>query len=226
MKSLILSPHFDDAVFSCWKQVIAHENQTLNIFSKIPKSGTHTIWDLICGDIDSNAMMQRRQLENKIALAGFSNLGLDYLDKQYRKNNLPVKELVSVIKPYCSKYDQTICPIAGSAIFKHPDHVLIRQVGVSIHHQGGKVAFYPDIPYMTLPNIPSATFLRQLERKTSALVGLNLQAHVCLLTDEELRTKIIASQAYKSQLAAVNLISGGRLKKYLRYKYEILLVPS
>lgn len=226
MKSIILSPHFDDAVFDCWQQLAATDSQIVTIFSRIPESGTHTIWDLMCGDYNSNSMVQKRQAENDLALAGLNSVGLDYLDKQYRKKDPTVDELISAIDSRTDKYDRVVCPMAASTIFKHPDHVLVRLVGLRLYQLGKKVVFYPDIPYMMLPANPSAVFLHRLEAKSSALASLELKAKVYEFDAEEIQAKLAAAQAYKSQLGAVNFVSVGRLKKYLTRKYEILLEPA
>jgi LmbE family N-acetylglucosaminyl deacetylase len=84
---LVISPHLDDAVFSCGDWVAAHPGATvMTVFAGVP-GGTPecTPWDAACGFADAREAVAARRLEDGAALAMLSAkpLWLDFLDSQY-----------------------------------------------------------------------------------------------------------------------------------------------
>lgn len=82
-----ISPHFDDAVFSCGNWLATRPGSTvLTVYSGVPHSGTPLPdWDRRCGFERADQAMLARHEENRAAMAvlGARGLGLGLLDSQY-----------------------------------------------------------------------------------------------------------------------------------------------
>src|ERR1700684_3438790 len=67
---LLLSPHWDDAVFDCWALLTdPAELHVINVFAGIPQVGRLTRWDRITGAVESAARARERIAEDADALA-------------------------------------------------------------------------------------------------------------------------------------------------------------
>ncbi len=87
-RTVILSPHFDDAVLSCWHLLAsADEVLVVNVFAGEPPAGTLGWWDRLAGATDSAAAVRTRIEEDRqaLALAGRTAVNLPFLDSQYRQ---------------------------------------------------------------------------------------------------------------------------------------------
>src|ERR1035441_4439836 len=114
----ILSPHFDDAVLSCWN-LVGQQEQTsvITVFAGIPPAGTSTTWDSHCGQPDSELMMHDRIQENEVAL-GYTNaepLNLPYLDGQYIHGERDVDAIAQSILEVASPDSVIYAPIGRQA---------------------------------------------------------------------------------------------------------------
>lgn len=82
---LVLSPHLDDALFSCSELIRRTRPDVWTVFAGDPDPAVTTRWDRSCGFPDSHALMTQRRGED---LAAFSGTGaqlrqLDMLDGAY-----------------------------------------------------------------------------------------------------------------------------------------------
>src|SRR5579884_2646409 len=131
-KTVILSPHLDDAVINCWQPIVSGDSIIINIFAGIPPEGTRRLWDRVCGEADSVKMMHERRRENDIAVSiggsATAQVYLDYLDNQYREGDPEVGEMVESVLAKSPEESAFLAPLAGSRIYRHPDHVLARQI--------------------------------------------------------------------------------------------------
>lgn len=222
-KTIILSPHLDDAIFSCWHLLDSPNTTVVTIFAGAPPEGTRKIWDWICGTADSHLMMSKRIAENALAFQGLAapHIELPFLEQQYRQIPITIAEIVDTIKKQFPTVTSFVVPIAASAVFRHPDHVILRDVGKALADQGMHVAFYADIPYM-------ATDLTRdkkdkLASKASALLGRPYVATVIKLTEAQQKAKKYAMAQYGTQLTMTNLVSFGKLKQTKTLSHEVLL---
>ncbi len=89
-KIKIISPHFDDGVFSAFNLINQNNTSLITVFSQIPNQNISTLWDRLCSGQSSNQTMKKRQLENQIALQSYHTklINLDLLDYQYRRHNI------------------------------------------------------------------------------------------------------------------------------------------
>jgi len=233
-RELLLSPHWDDAVFDCWSLLTdARELQVANLFAGIPAPGQLAIWDAITGAEDSAARAQERMDEDALALAraGRHPLNLGLLDAQYR---------IGAPEPGLQRLDRTLCEALGgaetgearvtarvyvpAAIGGHADHLLVRRYGRMLARAGIPVTLYADLPYCVLHGWPPwvdggeedphrnvdafwLSFLGDVPE-----LGELRAAEVERLGPEQAAQKLAAMRAYATQFPCVNY--GGLLLEH------------
>jgi GlcNAc-PI de-N-acetylase len=199
MRNVILSPHYDDAVFSCFSQINSPKTLVINIFTGIPKKNTYTLWDSVCGHPNSKVMMKLRKAENEKVLNKLecTYIDLDYLDNQYQKNK-DEEEILNKLLTILKKDDQIYAPMAESKIYKHPDHLLTRRVSEELKNLGFDVYLYADLPYMKA-------------KSSNESIRLN---------KDQLKEKIHFSKEYKTQYSFTNITSLGRLSRAIKSGLE------
>jgi hypothetical protein len=156
MATVILSPHFDDAVLSCWQVLEAGGEVTVvNVFTASPPSGRPSAWwDRLTGARDSIARMAERRAEDEaaLALAGCGAVSLGLLDDQYRAAGIEagvvLERLRGALAPGSSLY-------APAAMDEHRDHVLVRDAALSLAGEGWPLVLYADLPHATGAGWPS-----------------------------------------------------------------------
>lgn len=224
-QQIILSPHLDDAIFSCWHIISQPNSEVFTIFSGIPPSGTSTIWDRICGEADSQLMMKNRIRENQIAFkptnTKLTNLG--YLDNQYRKNVVSINDISDKIDQLAGEDAEFYAPLALGQYWRHPDHKIVRLVGQELSKRGRKVSYYTDIPYMRLPTSNKLQYKNNLQDKARRLMSKPVRLMINVLSDQQEQAKLSAMACYKSQLKMTNLVSLGALKRRANIKQEVIV---
>ncbi len=225
---IILSPHFDDAVFDCWHAINQPQATVVTVFAGLPEQGTTTLWDRLCGQADSRKMVSMRIKENNAALreTSASIKNLDFLDNQYHSAKISIDEIVKIILASTPSDSSYLAPLAGSHLFRHPDHVMLRDVGVMIKGLGKKVCFYPDLPYMSIPKNAKPQYLQKLSEQASKLLGFPVSATAKKLSQGELAAKNRAMSSYASQFNMTNITSIGRLSILAKRDYEVILQPD
>ena len=156
MATVILSPHFDDAVLSCWQVLEAGEEVVVvNVFTASPAVGRPLAWwDRLTGARDSIARMAERRAEDRaaLALAGREALSLGLLDDQYRAAQIQapavLERLREALAPRSSLY-------APAAMDEHRDHVLVRDAALSLAGEGWPLVLYADLPHAITSGWPS-----------------------------------------------------------------------
>lgn len=146
----LISPHFDDAVLSCWHLVGADANlRIVNVFTGMPKEpGSHGWWDRLTGATDSRERMRERAAEDRsaLAVAGRTATALGFLDEQYRAEAQPldpiVERLRSELEPGCRL-------VAPAALGDHTDHALARDACAELIGDGHPLTLYADLPGAT-----------------------------------------------------------------------------
>jgi LmbE family N-acetylglucosaminyl deacetylase len=224
--AVILSPHFDDAVLSCW-HVLASADEVLvvNVFAGEPPAGTLGWWDRLAGATDSAATIRLRVEEDRqaLALAGRTAVNLPFLDSQYRQPDQPSGEIIEALRGVV---------VAGARIYApaslgdhHRDHTAVRAAGLALHAEGADVALYADLPHATVDGWPrwvrnggSSTdadpagkrWESQLETTGLPVQGMVAAAH--RLPTEDHAGKLEAVLAYGSQIAPLQQVFGRSLK--------------
>lgn len=221
---VILSPHFDDAVFSCWHLLTKPGTTVITIFAGTPAGGTTTWWDRLCGESDSVAMVRKRIHENEAALSdiGVSCRNLPYVDRQYSYTNHDVPELANAILSQVDHTAAFFAPLAGSRVWRHPDHITVREVGKFLLAQGKKVSFYADLPYMQMPIRPSDRYKHRVSQRASRLIGTPFVAQVSELNARNQTLKRKAMHQYESQYKMTNIFSLGTLGRHANIGREMV----
>jgi LmbE family N-acetylglucosaminyl deacetylase len=148
MKCAILSPHYDDAVLSCWQLLEGPDDAiVVNVFTASPPVGTPPPWwDRETGATDPVERMRERREEDAaaLALAGTPSVHLGLLDDQYRHEALSVHPVAELIRTRVGP-DATL--YAPGAFDGHPDHVLVRGAALELARLGWPVVIYADLPH-------------------------------------------------------------------------------
>src|SRR6266536_2822641 len=137
----VLSPHLDDAVFSCWHLLAsARDVVVINVFTAIPRGGTKAPrWDRITGADDPEAgcgsgwKRTRRRWPWRAGAPRTSASWTPITATSHRAAS--------------SRPSGSDC--APAAIGGHSDHELVRDVGLALAAEGRDVSFYGDLPYST-----------------------------------------------------------------------------
>jgi LmbE family N-acetylglucosaminyl deacetylase len=228
---VILSPHFDDAVLSCWHVLSGPEEvRVVNVFAGVPPAGTPPgYWDRVGGRADPAGVVHERIEEDRraLALAGREAANLGFLDLQYRLAPQPHGELVEALRAELPA-DATVYapgalgPVpddARSLIEEgqvHPDHLAVRAAALELRAHGFEVVLYADLPHATAGGLPdwvrgdggtarqrevSERWRRLLEE--AGLATDALAGTVRALRGDDFARKLAAVRAYASQVGLI-----------------------
>jgi LmbE family N-acetylglucosaminyl deacetylase len=165
---VILSPHFDDAVLSCWSVLAGSRDvEVVNVFTGGPDAGLSEA-DLLTGADDAAARACERADEDRaaLAIAGARRRDVGLLDHLYSTAGAPprpralVRRLLrgdaapaerqrwrEVAEAIFAHVDPRAHLYAPAGLGGHPDHGLVREVGCELLRAGARVSFYADQPY-------------------------------------------------------------------------------
>jgi pimeloyl-ACP methyl ester carboxylesterase/predicted glycosyltransferase/LmbE family N-acetylglucosaminyl deacetylase len=144
---VILSPHLDDAVLSCWHVLADGDDvSVVNVFTGSPDEAGDYWWDRLTGSTDSVARMRERVEEDREALsrAGRVATNLGLLDNQYRRNGSPGPDVMGRLGAQIASRSTVYAP---AAFGDHLDHVLVRDAAVALAREGCDVHLYADLPH-------------------------------------------------------------------------------
>ncbi|HEY1357653.1 MAG TPA: hypothetical protein VGF21_05040 [Thermoleophilaceae bacterium] len=206
---VVLSPHLDDAVLSCWH--LLDGAKVVSVFAGVPDPGTGGWWDSLTGNGDSAARMLERFDEDDAALglAGAEAVRLDLLDEQYRRNGArpPVTE---TIVDHVRDADEVYAPLG---VFLGDDHRLVRQAALELR---ADTILYADHPHAGIWGLPGWVTGEEERgggldvgaawRQRMAEAGLDpdaLRPSVQRLDDEAFESKRAAVESYRTQVPAL-----------------------
>jgi LmbE family N-acetylglucosaminyl deacetylase len=224
--SVILSPHLDDAVLSCWSVLTNPDAQVINVFAGLPSErALLSWWDRVSGASSPRQRALERAQEDQEALAvlGLEPLNLGFVDDDHRDGAQDVEPLVAAIAPLLEP-DATVYAPAG--IGAHQDHRAVRAAGLELHRRGFAVTLYAELPYCNTFGWPHwvtgeepSPFLDVAYDWESCLEGEGLsigpeRALVRRLDDAEREAKLSALRCYRTQFSglergAVRFLSSG-----------------
>lgn len=168
MKTLILSAHCDDAIFSLGDYIQRFNDVTImSVFSGIPNDPV---------GINKHTIL-RREHQEACEVLGVDWINLNFLDDVYMPRP-SVSELIELLPKYFSYYDDILSPIG----IHHPDHILLRE---AMEKLGVVNRWYKDLPYATLyPEIKRDLVDNHFKFKvihpvSEAVAGLKQQAVKC-----------------------------------------------
>lgn len=216
MNYLFLSPHYDDAVFSCagtmFQLVQSGASVTmLTIMAGSPTEplpdtpvlrANHSRWQ--AGD--NPVLARRAEDEAAAAILGVNTQYYDFPDCIYRTAQgqalYPSEESLwgaphaeDNVRQFLQEqsilnYDAIYAPLG---VGSHVDHQIVRDWALALMRQGQMVYFYEDYPY-----------LRDKEKLQAGLnyFQTNLRAINTVLTEASMQAKIQAMSAYRSQISS------------------------
>jgi len=211
--AVVLSPHLDDAVLSCWS-VLAREGEVLvlNVLTEAPAPGRPRVWDELTGAADPAERMRERVAEDRaaLALAGRKpvNLGLRAPADEIAEGELGAA-LQALVPEECELH-------VPAGIGGHPGHVLVRRAGLALAGERRPAWLYADLPYAVRwgwpawvsgaeedPHLrPDAVWAREMEDAVPR--GTSLEPQVRRLGTAEAGRKLAAMRTYRTQFPAVN----------------------
>ncbi|MGN6666628.1 MAG: PIG-L deacetylase family protein [Trinickia sp.] len=201
----IVSPHLDDAVFSCAMLLASHPGSIVcTVFCGAPVPAQHTPWDRLAGHRDSSDALRARIAEDERALAivGARAIRLPFFDSQYGSTP-SIEELVRAIAHAWRR--------SGSARFVaplglyHSDHVRVGDACRSLlrTQRPPNALFYEDALYRAMAGVARERYVA-IEREGYALRALDAPSAASLRRPGAAAAKWRAVHAYRSQLRALD----------------------
>jgi LmbE family N-acetylglucosaminyl deacetylase len=198
---LVVSPHLDDAVFSCGGLIAgAQEATVVTLFAGLPEQAEtrQTEWDGTCGFAHAREAIERRRGEDKRAMAILRAhaVWLDFCDRQYGASpgaNELAAALLEVIEQTAP--DAVVLP---AGLF-HSDHELAHRASMLARRDRGQGEWlmYEDALYRHLDGL--------VQRRLVALFNERIAATALAIdTQEHLGAKVEAAQCYVSQLKGLS----------------------
>lgn len=146
---VIVSPHPDDAAFSCGALMTEHGPSTrvVTVCGGVPPAGVEAgDWDQRCGFTTARAAALVRKAEDRRACAsvGAEVVSLSRYDRPYANGDRDVEGLAATLRPLLGGA-HVLLP---AAIGAHPDHLLARDAALRVVRTLGLTAsLYGDVPY-------------------------------------------------------------------------------
>jgi len=231
MATVILSPHLDDAVLSCWHVLTERgEVEVITVFAGVPTELTAPAWwDQYTGAADSGERVRDRIQEDRraLALAGRTAVYLGFLDEQYRDGEQRLAPLTEQIE---SLLPPRVLIYAPAAFANHTDHGLVRAIGLQLRDAGFPVSLYADLPHATLHGWPAwvkgkrRSASRDLAAATweHVLAGTGALAPTVHALDAEAHErKLTAVRMYGTQLQGLEELAGRSLSDRETLGYEV-----
>jgi LmbE family N-acetylglucosaminyl deacetylase len=224
-QTVVISPHLDDAVLSCWH--LLEGATVVNVFTGLPEPGTVGWWDTLTGSSDSLERMHERRAEDAAALglAGAEAVALDLLDEQYRANGGP-PAVVEALADQLPAADEVFVPMG---VFLSADHALVRDAARQLRDD---VRIYADHPHAGIWGLPGwvtgradATSLdvEGAWRSNMVAAGIDpeaLRPQVYELDDDSFERKLAAVRTYRTQVAALE-----REAPFEQLRWEVTWTP-
>jgi LmbE family N-acetylglucosaminyl deacetylase len=210
-RTVVVSTHLDDAVFSCYG-AIGPDVTVLTVLAGIPPAQTVGAWDARGGVRDSREHVEERREEDIRAIerSGAQVIHLDFPDAQYaRSGAVKAPSLDSVVRALGQHLRGASTVYAPSALSartlgllrrlrrRRSDHRLIRDAVLSVRPDA---VLYADLPYA---RHPAGGFDLPAE-----LVEQERRQYVTRLEGALLEEKLEASACYASQLPQLRRIFG------------------
>ncbi|MEK7890550.1 PIG-L family deacetylase [Burkholderia contaminans] len=161
---LVISPHLDDAVFSCGRLLAATPGSiVVTVFAGIPPRDTPAPpWDRRAGFDRADEAMHARRDEDRRALAHLDArpVWLDFLDDQYGRPAASAAIAARVATEIDAHAGFGVLAPAG--LF-HRDHLQVQQAALSLldraraSHDAARLwRFYEDVPYRRIAGLMAA----------------------------------------------------------------------
>lgn len=147
----IISPHLEDAVFSCGSLLAASRQAlVITVFAGLPEPDVVAAEDAAAGFRSAREAMETRRREDARALStlGAQPVWLDFLEQQYGQRYDPVAIAVRLSRLMALRPGSTIMAPMG---LRHADHILVNAACMLVRE-----AAYADVPE-TVPHADIGT---------------------------------------------------------------------
>jgi LmbE family N-acetylglucosaminyl deacetylase len=196
---VVVSPHLDDAVFSCGNLLAACPGSiVITVFAGIPDPGMPAPdWDRQAGFTSAAQSMHARRDEDRRALAALdaTPVWLDFFDSQYGRRHT-ASEIAARLAPAIAVHNA--CAVVVPCGLFHSDHVLTHAACARLwqvrDRDGPPWLYYEEAIYRRKPGMLHQLLARWHD---SGIVS----TPVDLAIGEHTTTKARACNAYESQLA-------------------------
>ena len=220
---VVISPHFDDAVFSCGEWLAARPGSTvLTVYSGVPSSSTPLPdWDRRCGFNRADQAVLARHEENRAAMAvlGARGLGLGLLDDQYGHPPADAGRITGALAAALTTLRPEVV-LAPLGLF-HQDHLRASDAALMVWRLFRDVMnstwlAYEEALYRGKPGLVQQRLaeLRAQDIRVTPLAGPQYRG--------DRKTRAVA--AYASQLEALGLVPGqgddAAPERYWRLEFE------
>ncbi|WP_175727190.1 PIG-L deacetylase family protein [Burkholderia ambifaria] len=202
---LVISPHLDDAVFSCGQLLAqAPGSVVVTVFAGIPACGSDAPpWDRRAGFRTADEAVRSRRDEDRCALAmlGAQPVWLDFLDDQYG-TRAPSTAIAARLADTIDAHPG-FGVLAPAGLF-HRDHIQVQQAVLTLlrdNSRAGDAArvwrFYEDVPYRRIDGLMAK---RVIDWREHGWIGHPVGPPAGNRTDGA-AAKAAAVDAYASQIA-------------------------
>lgn len=153
---LVVSPHLDDAVFSCGELLAAHPGAlVVTVFAGVPpQTWWAPDWDAACGFASAREAMAARRREDREALEILraEPCWLNCLDAQYRAHK-PARGVGLKLARAVRRHEADTIAIPLGLF--HEDHKLAHEAALALLHssQGKRWIAYEDALYRRIPGL-------------------------------------------------------------------------
>jgi LmbE family N-acetylglucosaminyl deacetylase len=229
--TVILSPHPDDAVLSCWSVLAAPVPlHVVNVFAGVPPTRPAGHFERLAGAHDSAAHMRGRIAEDRAALAhaGRTPVNLAFRCLSHR-NGRPEPSFARVdgaLAAQVGAVSRVYAPAALGA--SHPDHDVVRGYADALARQGVPVRLYADVPYCTVYGWPSWVTGSEPDPHLDVDAYWNgsagaarTSADVVRLDADAAAAKLAAMRTYRSEFSVLDRGPVGQLSNPAVHGFEV-----
>lgn len=230
--TVILSPHLDDAVLSCWHLLGGlGDVRVINVFAgSPPPDNTVGWWDRVTGATDSATRMKERWDEDReaLAVANRTAINLDFLDAQYNPDDQPMDEIVAGLRDLI---DPRSIVYAPASLGEHGDHRRVREAALVLASSGQSVRLYADHPHAVhhgwpgwvegTESRPGRAVAEHWDRRLGEVGLAGARADVHHLDATERDRKLRAASAYRTQIPALRS-TFGEVEGFPAFPHEVV----
>jgi LmbE family N-acetylglucosaminyl deacetylase len=228
--TVLLSPHFDDAVLSCWRVLTAPgELIVVNVFAGVPPAGSPAgWWDRRLGSPDDAVRTRSEEDRRALSHAGRSARNLGFLDAQYRDGDQPPQPVADALRATIPAGATVYAP---AAIGLNPDHEAVRTAALQLRERGTPIVLYADLPHAGGGGWPPWVASKAGDERVAStwdrvladagLAPESLTPLATKLAPHEFERKVAAVREYASQLEAVEAMFRLRVDDPERLGYEV-----
>lgn len=202
-KLITISPHYDDAVFSCGNLLAGRPGGTvLTVFTGAPPDAAHvtTDWDRRCGFKNAQDAVMARDAENEDALRLLRQhaVKLNLLDRQYHAE-VREDQIAEKLADSLSELSPRVVLIPLGMF--HGDHMRVSDAALRIRGVFRHCVWlaYEDVPYRDKPGL--------LQARLAALMNRQVHATPAGIEPKPSPIKLRAVEAYRSQIQELSRLA-------------------